>query len=115
LTTRTACLVGLVATYAIGLPVLVYGAYRLHAALVATAGDGNANAVANSNPLDTFNFVSGLPLLKELVPLSVNTGVTALTESLGLIHATSLRWSLLREGRLDFNSNLRPCTNSRQC
>ena len=36
-----------------------------------------------------------------------------LTESHGLIHATTLKWNLYREGRLNFTSNLRLFTNCR--
>ncbi len=33
---------------------------------------------------------------------------------MGYIHTVSLRWSLQREGKLDFNSNLRLLTSSRK-
>lgn len=39
--------------------------------------------------------------------------VTLLNDSMGYIHACSLRWSLQREGKLDFNSNLRLLTASK--
>ncbi|EAQ86847.1 hypothetical protein CHGG_08100 [Chaetomium globosum CBS 148.51] len=37
--------------------------------------------------------------------------VTLLNDSMGYIHSCSLRWSLQREGKLDFNSNLRLLTS----
>ena len=48
---------------------------------------------------------------KEIIPLVLNVLVTLINEALGYIHANSLRWSLQREGRLAFNSNLRLFTS----
>ena len=45
-------------------------------------------------------------------PLVFATIVTFCSESVGLVHTTSLRWALWREGRLDFNSNLRLMTQA---
>ena len=42
-----------------------------------------------------------------VVTLLFTTITTICTEGLGYIHATSLRWGLARDGRLEFNSNLR--------
>ncbi len=39
--------------------------------------------------------------------------VTLLNDSMGYIHSVSLRWSLQREGKLDFNSNLRLLSSSK--
>ncbi|KAK4246976.1 hypothetical protein C7999DRAFT_32660 [Corynascus novoguineensis] len=47
---------------------------------------------------------------REVLPLGLNILVTFLNDSMGYIHACSLRWSLQREGKLDFNSNLRLLT-----
>ena len=41
------------------------------------------------------------------VLLAVNVVLTVTNESIGFIHACSLRWSLHRSGRLKFNTNLR--------
>ncbi|KAI9850596.1 MAG: hypothetical protein M1838_005381 [Thelocarpon superellum] len=49
---------------------------------------------------------------REVVPLLLNVVVTIINETLGYIHATSLRWALQREGRLAFNSNLRLFTSA---
>lgn len=49
---------------------------------------------------------------KECTVLIFNGIVTALTECLGYIHSTSLRWALYHEDRLYHNSNLRLFTNS---
>ncbi|KAK5656283.1 hypothetical protein OQA88_5047 [Cercophora sp. LCS_1] len=50
---------------------------------------------------------------REVIPLLLNVVVTLLNESMGYIHTCTLRWSLQREGRLEFNSNLRLLTASR--
>ena len=50
----------------------------------------------------------------ELIPLAINIVILFVTESLGYIHATSLRWTLFYEGKLDFNTNLRLLTFSRR-
>ncbi|KAL2145233.1 hypothetical protein VTI28DRAFT_7742 [Corynascus sepedonium] len=47
---------------------------------------------------------------REVLPLGLNILVTFLNDSMGYIHSCSLRWSLQREGKLDFNSNLRLLT-----
>ena len=43
----------------------------------------------------------------EVIVLAQNIIITCCNESLGYIHSLSLRWALQRDGRLDFNSNLR--------
>jgi hypothetical protein len=50
----------------------------------------------------------------ELIPLAINVVVLVVTECLGYIHATSLRWALFYEGKLEFNTNLRLLTFSRR-
>jgi hypothetical protein len=58
------------------------------------------------------NFV--LPeFFKEALPLLINVFVTLLNESMGYIHTASLRFSLLEDGKLRFNSNLRLLSHSR--
>lgn len=52
--------------------------------------------------------------LKEIIPLAINIVITGLTESLGLIHATSLKWALFYEDRIEFNANPRLLSFSRQ-
>ncbi|CAP70530.1 uncharacterized protein PODANS_3_5960 [Podospora anserina S mat+] len=51
---------------------------------------------------------------RELLPLGLNIFITLLNDSMGYIHAVALRWSLIREGSLDFNSNLRLLTFSKK-
>lgn len=47
------------------------------------------------------------PAVKEFSILPVNVLLLLITECLGYIHATSLRWSLFDEGQLEFNTNMR--------
>lgn len=50
----------------------------------------------------------------EIARLATISLTTALVESAGFVHAVSLRWSLLHERRLRFNSNLRLFSFSRE-
>ncbi|KAK3371814.1 hypothetical protein B0T24DRAFT_531380 [Lasiosphaeria ovina] len=50
---------------------------------------------------------------REVLPLGLNVLVTLLNDSMGYIHTCTLRWSLQREGKLEFNSNLRLFTASK--
>ncbi|CAI6337792.1 unnamed protein product [Periconia digitata] len=43
----------------------------------------------------------------EVISLTITTGITILLEPLSYVHAVSLRWALYREGRLQYNTNLR--------
>jgi hypothetical protein len=52
-------------------------------------------------------------MVAEGIPLGINFVVTLLVETTGYIHTASLRWSLQREGKLTFNSNLRLLSSSR--
>jgi hypothetical protein len=54
------------------------------------------------------------PAAREFIPLSINFLVLMVTESLGYIHSISLRWALFYENRLDFNTNLRLLTFSKE-
>lgn len=54
------------------------------------------------------------PVALELIPLGINFVMLIITECLGFIHATCLRWALFREGRLEFNANLRLLTFSKR-
>lgn len=53
------------------------------------------------------------PAAVEVIALATNVFVTVLNESMGYIHAASLRWALQKEGRLTFNANLRLFSSSR--
>jgi hypothetical protein len=49
----------------------------------------------------------------EKVSFAFNLAFTVLSDQLNYIHAVSLRWALYREGRLDFNTNIRLFTSSK--
>ncbi|RTE81035.1 hypothetical protein BHE90_004491 [Fusarium euwallaceae] len=57
--------------------------------------------------------VAGVGLVGELLPLVFNLLIAGCTEAVSYIHAVSLRWALYREGRLEFNSNLRLFTSAK--
>ena len=90
LRTRNVCLLGLIATWAIGLACLVGGGFYL-----------------NKTPSSSLGWlrITMSRTLKETLPLIINVLVTIVTEGTGFIHATTLRWALGND--LTFNSNLR--------
>lgn len=90
--TRSACITGLTFSVCVGIGFIIFG-------VLAKGRDRifHLNSVA-----------------LELIPLAINVVVLAVTESLGYIHATSLRWALFYEGKLEFNTNLRLLTFSRR-
>jgi hypothetical protein len=51
-------------------------------------------------------------LMGHVISLCINVVVAACTDVLGYVHTTSLRWTLVQEGRLEYNSNLRLFTSS---
>ncbi|KAI9668939.1 MAG: hypothetical protein M1829_005251 [Trizodia sp. TS-e1964] len=85
-TSRTICIIGLVACWIICLGFLLLGilVHRRGSSLVSVSG-----------------------ISRGLVPLAINILVTAFNEVLGYIHGISLRWALFKEGRLAFSSNPR--------
>lgn len=66
---------------------------------------------------DTETHLFGLTSLSdtgsEISAFVVNMLITLLTEVLGYIYSTSLRWALYREGCLEFNTNIRLLTSAR--
>jgi hypothetical protein len=46
-------------------------------------------------------------IVATLIPLLINVFVTLALDCMNMLHSVTLRWALWREGRLDFNSNLR--------
>ncbi|KAK3304107.1 uncharacterized protein B0T15DRAFT_485858 [Chaetomium strumarium] len=92
--TRTWCLCGLVLSWIIGIGALLAGGICVYVEV----RDGNATHIIMSH------------YWREVLPLGLNILVTLLNDSMGYVHTCSLRWSLQREGKLDFNSNLRLLT-----
>ena len=96
--TRIYCVLGLALSFITGAAILPYGIFTIHIY-------HNSNGHERSNVSQIF---------REILPLIINFGITILTEALGLINATGLRWNLMREGRLQFNANLRLFTSSQR-
>ncbi|KAH8175234.1 hypothetical protein LIA77_03652 [Sarocladium implicatum] len=64
----------------------------------------------------TKNLVILLPLGefgREAIPFVVSLVLTFTNDALGYVHTISLRWALYREGRLEWNTNLRLLTAAR--
>ncbi|KAL9110187.1 MAG: hypothetical protein Q9227_005248 [Pyrenula ochraceoflavens] len=59
------------------------------------------------------HFLHLSPSGAEVIALTVNFVLTLCLEGLAFIHATSLRWALYKEDRLEFNTNLRLLTSAR--
>ncbi|KAK7903404.1 hypothetical protein LTR67_001424 [Exophiala xenobiotica] len=100
-TLRT-CAVGLALMWLTGFGVIVYGA------VVQSSTDKSGNGYGPS-------FLHH-KAVAPFVQLAVAFWITALSDMAGLIHATSLRFTLFASRRLTFNSNLRlftSCSNSR--
>ena len=55
------------------------------------------------------------PIVAQIIPLAFNAVVSVCTDVLSYAHSVSLRWALYREGRLDYNSNLRLFTSAKKC
>ena len=97
--TKFMCLVGLAASLVIGVGFVVLGGFA--------QDDMGISTASSQNPASGIRQFTLNQVLKELIPLAINIIITGLTESLGLIHATSLKWALYNEDRLEFNANLR--------
>ncbi|KAK4179457.1 hypothetical protein QBC36DRAFT_74335 [Triangularia setosa] len=95
--TRRACVSGLVLCWFVAIGGIIGGGICLYKEV----RDGDSIRIGLSNRW------------RELLPLGLNIFITLLNDSMGYIHAVTLRWSLQREGNLDFNSNLRLLTFSK--
>lgn len=97
--TRNICLIGLVLSWVIGISTLI-------AAICAWVWWSHSSLVPHFIPTSSTWFGAISPIISLLVQL--------LNDCLGLLHTTSLRWALQREGRLEFNTNLRFIAHARQ-
>ncbi|KAK3182144.1 hypothetical protein K4F52_006513 [Lecanicillium sp. MT-2017a] len=83
--------------------------------LAAICWSGGFFVVANGDS----RLVLGIPISEAVTEgtegllLVVSLLVTFTSDSLGYVHATSLRWALFREGRLEYNTNFRLFTSAR--
>src|ERR1700750_2389692 len=92
--TKNLCTFGLLCSWILGFLALIIGCKYWKVA-VSTGG---------AIPL------SSSTVLRELLPLGINIITTILTESMGIVHAQTLRWKIGK--RLPFNSNLRLLTKA---
>lgn len=90
--TRRFCILGLVLSYIVGLGAFITGFF---------------------SPGRSKDFEL-TPVTLAILPLAFDFVVLLVTETVGYIHSVSLRWQLLREKRLEFNTNLRLLTFSRE-
>ncbi|KAK1761200.1 hypothetical protein QBC47DRAFT_369358 [Echria macrotheca] len=99
--TKKCCVAGLVVSWVVGAASLVTGTVYL--------------VLAETSPVSPVSspHVDLSHTWREVLPLVLNVVVTVLNDSMGYIHTCTLRWSLQREGKLEFNSNLRLLTASR--
>ena len=95
--TYRACVSGLTLMWLTGFGVIVYGS------LVQRITDTSSDGYEPSMP----HHKAFAPFLR----LAISAAVTGFSEIAGLIHSTSLRFTLLAEGKLTFNSNLRLFTS----
>ena len=60
----------------------------------------------------TLRYIRLSTTASEVLSFTINILVALITDSLGYIHGTSLRWALYREDRLHFNTNIRLFTSA---
>jgi hypothetical protein len=58
--------------------------------------------------------ISISPSAQEVLALAINVLLALCTDGMMFVHSVSLRWALYREGRLEFNTNIRLLTSSRK-
>lgn len=102
LTTRTNCIIGILFS-----SLLAVGCLGASAVVLSTQKQTQDNILQGTRAVS-------IPILaKELLPLAFSIIVACCTEALSYVHSTTLRWALIREERLEFNSNLRLFTASK--
>ena len=95
------CVLGLILCWLTAIGAIVSGA--VVQSITSNSDDGYAPSFTRHGPLTAF------------VQLAVSFWITAVSDIAGLVHSTSLRFTLLASRKLTFNSNLRlftSCTNS---
>lgn len=91
---RNICVAGLVLSWISGFVAVIVGAWLVH-----FHGSGHLTLAEGA---------------AEGVKLVINVYITLLNEAMGFIHTISLKWALHHERRLEFNSDLRLLSSSRQ-
>ncbi|KUJ13037.1 uncharacterized protein LY89DRAFT_699562 [Mollisia scopiformis] len=111
-TTKFLALMGLGASWILGIVCVIVGSGAVTKSTTSEATKAYQNKSAIAGPYHDWPGAKVSPAAAEILPLLVSFIVTALMESTGLIHETSLRWAL--QDKLVFNSNLRLFTFVRQ-
>ena len=91
LRTRTWSIIGLISTWVFAVASIVFG--------ILVQCQGWRLLICKETGAQVFG--------AEMLVLAQNIVITVCSDSVGYIHSLSLRWSLLRSRKLDFNSNLR--------
>jgi hypothetical protein len=109
-TTATLCIIGLIFTWFAVLGCLVAAVF-----VIKIPGVHFLRSIPPSTSVS--EVLCSLPPstpVPEVLSLIINILVALVTDCLGFIHGTSLRWALYRENRLYFNTNIRLFTSARR-
>ncbi|TVY57164.1 hypothetical protein LCER1_G002584 [Lachnellula cervina] len=109
--TKKFCIIGLALAW-----VRVACCISVSVYIILTDGQNSlARAYKNSDGKHTLvREVKITDAVAEALAFLVNILVTLLTDTMGFIHSTSLRWAWYREERLEFNTNIRLFTSARK-
>ncbi|KAI9715228.1 MAG: hypothetical protein M1828_000926 [Chrysothrix sp. TS-e1954] len=108
--TRNICVAGLLFSWALGFTCIGLAQWTFRGGQAFLARTGGYTVDNNGEHTFSLNGAS-----QEVVKLVINICIAICTDCLGYIHSTSVRWALKREGRLQFNSNLRLFASTRGC
>lgn len=95
--TRSGCIATVSTGVILSLVCLISGIYLLRT---------NQATLGASASISTFG--------REAMALAINVILTLCTDGMMFVHSVSLRWALYREGRLEFNTNIRLFTSSKR-
>ena len=101
---------GLFASWVLGVACVIVGSGAVTKPTISAATSAFSNDTALDGPYHDWPQVELSQTAAELLPLLLSFVITMLIESMGLIHATTLRWAL--GDRLAFSSNLRLFTSA---
>ena len=102
---------GLFASWVLGVACVIVGSGAVTKPTISAATSAFSNDTALDGPYHDWPQTELSQTAAELLPLLLSFIITMLIESMGLIHATTLRWAL--GDRLAFSSNLRLFTSAR--
>lgn len=93
-TTRMLSIAGLFASWVLGVACVIVGSGAATKPTISAATSAFSNDTALDGPYHNWPQVELSPTAAELLPLLLSFVITMLIESMGLIHATTLRWAL---------------------